>query len=397
MPQHGVGNRQVQERYDEALIVSELERRYFLYVVGGEYEKMFYTFDESNDENSKGQLFQRMTRIKLEVEVTEAERKRQSQRAFGDPDYKSMLDYMLKHRINTKIESDSFLHSCREVTTLKPIWQEFGNQTLFDDKVFSLLEEYPWLSEKIDSALRDPQLISLLNLDPKQALANKLKTIGYPLFIWMLPRFCGDLIFERLHPSLRNIFIRMRKFSRFVSGAIGTLAMTESIDRKNKWMIYMLGVINVLPAIMLINLINTEMLKLIAQQRKSLDNLPNPDAKLQVLNNYDFSGDNMRELLSLEEFIKPHLLESLELKHFDPCPYLLGYAGDDANISTMFFQARAYALYRQLYKTGRIHTHETAVLLKKHNINKATLHKLNAADLMSVESHIVLHKKLLSS
>lgn len=386
-----------EERYDEALIISELERRYFLYVVGGEYEKMFYTFDETGGEDAQGKLFQRMTRIKLEVEVSQAERKRQSQRSFGDPDYKSMLDYMLKHRINAKIESDEFIHSCREVTTLKPIWQEFGNQTLFDDNVFTLLETYPWLKEKIDSALSNPPLANLLNLTPSEDITSKLQALGYPLFIWMLPRFCGDLIFDRLHPSLRDVFIRMRKSSRFVSGAIGTLAMTESIDRKNKWMIYMLGVINVLPTIMLINLINEEMLKLIAQQKKSLGNLPNPEAKQQVLDNYEFSGDDMRELLSLEEFIKPHLLESLELKHFDPSPYLLGYAEDDANISAMFFQARAYALYRQLFKTGRIHTHETAILLKKHRIDKAILHKLNDANFMSVESHILLHRKLLSS
>lgn len=383
------------EFYNEALIISELERRYYLYLIGGEYEKMFYTFDGDDTPGSNTQHQQNMSRIRLEVEVTEAERKRQSSHSWSDPEYKTMLDYMLKHRINAKLERDDFIDSCHEVSDLKPIWQAFGEKSVFDESIFELVEQHDWLVEQIWHFISRKQFVHQLNLKPEEDLRTNLKIMGYPLFIWLLPRWCGEIIYQRMHKSLRPMVNRMRQFSRFVSGAIAMLALDENISKKDKWMIYLLGIIGVLPNILIINIIDQETQNLLLQQRMSLKNQENSAAKLQVLEQYKFAGDATRDILTMDEIIKPHILENLELKHFDPLPYVLGYSIEEEKISRLFFQARAYALYRQLYKTGRIHSRETAIFLKKYSISKSLLKQLNESDLLALTTHINLHKRML--
>lgn len=396
MPLQGTLTNHDDALFNEALIVSELERRYYLYLVGGEYEKLFYAFEPSDGDEDE-HAFQKMTRIKLDVEVPEAQRKGQGRQNCADPVYKNMLDYMLKQRINVKIERDDFIHSCQEVDILKTIWQGFGKTTLFEPEIFSVVNQQDWLVARFEKVIENKQFVRQFNLDPTKDLEANLKIIGYPLFILLLPRLCGDVIYERMHPILRPLFSKIRSFSRCVSGAIGTLALSESIQRQNKWMVYMLGAISMFPSVMLINAINEELNHLITQQKESIRGTPEESVKMNVLDHFEFSGDFLMDILRLDEVIKPHLLEELELKHFDPSPYILGYAEDDANISTIFFKSRAYALYRQLYRTGRIHTHETAIFLKKHKITKRTLHALNELDFTDIQVHLELHKKLLGS
>lgn len=394
MPSQGRLKTSSTEQLNEAVIINELERRYYLYVVGGDYEKLFYVF-ESAGKNEEGQSFEQMTRVKLDVEVPEADRKYQTEKNSADPVYKHMLDYMLKQRIHNKLERDSVLETCQELATLKPIWQGFCSNTTFGPDLFDFIDEHTWLKGRLTTISKSPQFIKMLNLSPSKSLQDNLETIGYPLFIWLLPRVCGESIYEHLHPSIRPVFSRLRHYSRFLSGALGTLAVNGNVKNEEKWIIYMLGAISMVPNAILINTINTELCNLIEQQKKAVAGTPDEEQKLKVLSNFEFSGEILRDVLSMDEFIKPQLLEELELKHFDPSPYILGFSEETSHISTIYFQARAYAIYRQLYRTGRIHAKETAVFLKKYKINKRILFMLNETDFTDVQAHVDLHKKLL--
>jgi hypothetical protein len=99
----------------------------------------------------------------------------------------------------------------------------------------------------------------------------------------------------------------------------------------------------------------------------------------------------------MEQIIKPFILEKLAFRHFDPEPYLLGFTENKDHISSLYFQARAFAFYKQLFKTGRIHPRETAIFLKRHKINKSLLSALNKIDLSSLSSQVALHDRFLQS
>ncbi len=384
-------------QYNESLILSELERRFYLYLIGGEYEKLFYSFDgEDQDDTSSEHMM--MSRIRLEVEVTSRERQKQIQGGVADPDYKAMLDYMLKGRIANKLENqENLLATCSELSDLQPILESFGSKSAIDDELISIVENIPWLNAQVLRFAANPQYQKLVNLPNSTELNSILQCIGYPLFLWLLPRFCSEVLQNNMHPSMMPVVQRMRQFGRFTSGAIATLISEVDVPKTEKWTVYMLAAINIIPLFLIMNLINSELLKLLEQQRESLLNDPVSNArKLAVLEGYQFSGDALREFLSLEEILKPHILETIGFKYFDPMPYLLGYADPDSPIASIFFKARAYAFYRQLFKTGRIHPHETAVFLKKHDIKKQHLHQLNQYELTSIASHIKLHQKIIA-
>lgn len=379
--------------YNEALILDELERRFYLYLIGGDYEKLFYTFEEDDQDNSDDTM-RGMSRIRLEVEVTESERRNQSQESCADPEYKGMLDYMLKHRINAALEKEDLLGTSQEISDIIGFMRAFGSHTVFTDEILHAVQETSWLKEQIERFLAKDQILDMLQLTVGNNLAENLKVLGYPLFTWLLPRWCGEVMYKRIHPSLRATFNRMRQYSRFISGAIATLAVRQNISKKDKWMLYMLSAINMIPIILLLNIVNDELLKLLEQQKHGLSDAKQSDPKLNVLETFTFAGDGLRDIFSLDEILKPHILESIGFTHFDPLPYLLGYQ-ENEQVAAIFFQARAYALYRQLFKTGRIHPHETAVFLKKYKINKPLLALLNEADLTALSTHIKLHNQLL--
>jgi len=76
---------------------------------------------------------------------------------------------------------------------------------------------------------------------------------------------------------------------------------------------------------------------------------------------------------------------------------IIGHEYTQTTFSDVIFRARAYAFYPQLFKTGRIQPHETAIFLRKHQIDKNTLHQLNKFDLTSIISHIKLHHELIGA
>jgi hypothetical protein len=377
--------------------VNELERRYYLYLVGGEYEKLFYSFSP-NDPNSKENKDNlNITRIRLEVEVTQAERKAQNQAKNETPEYKRMLDYMLKHRVNHKLESDNFLGSCHEFTDLKPFWQEIGGRVGFAVDDFERIQNIPWLVERITAFCARSDFKDTFKIYSNVSIKETLEVLGYPLFIWMLPKWMGEEIYRRLHPSLKPVLARLTSFGRKTSGAIATLAFNEHYNKKDKWILYSLAAINVLPLVLLISLFNQELCTLIDQQKKGLNSNESNSVKLSTLNNFKFSGDDLREVLAMEQIIKPFILEKLAFRHFDPEPYLLGFTENKDHISSLYFQARAFAFYKQLFKTGRIHPRETAIFLKRHKINKSLLSALNKIDLSSLSSQVALHDRFLQS
>lgn len=386
-----------EQRFTEALVVNELERRYYLYLVGGEYEKLFYSFSP-NDPNSKENKDNlNITRIRLEVEVTQAERQAQNQAKNETPEYKRMLDYMLKHRVNHKLESDNFLGSCHEFTDLKPFWQEIGGRVGFAVDDFERIQNIPWLVERITAFCARSDFKDTFKIYSNVSIKETLEVLGYPLFIWMLPKWMGEEIYRRLHPSLKPVLARLTSFGRKTSGAIATLAFNEHYNKKDKWILYSLAAINVLPLVLLISLFNQELCTLIDQQKKGLNSNESNSVKLSTLNNFKFSGDDLREVLAMEQIIKPFILEKLAFRHFDPEPYLLGFTENKDHISSLYFQARAFAFYKQLFKTGRIHPRETAIFLKRHKINKSLLSALNKIDLSSLSSQVALHDRFLQS
>ena len=385
--------------YNEAIILSELERRFYLYLIGGEYEKLFYTFEEdqidgfseSEDDNQIG-----MSRIRLEAEVTQHQRQNQVKANSADPEYKGILDYMLKTRINNQLENqEDIVKSCPQLEDIKPLLKSFGKESEFNQQLFEEIEAVPWLTAQIKRFANNPEYSELIDLPHKTSIRNILSSLGYPLFIWLLPRFVSEILHANMHHSLRPLVSRMRQYGRFTSGAIATLIRQEQASQKDKWMIYMLAGINIIPLFLLVNLVNSELKKLLDEQLASLehDKVINAD-KLAVIEHYQFSSDALRDFLCLEEILKPHILEDIGFENFDPLPYLLGYADDQTPMADVFFRARAYAFYRQLFKTGRIQPHETAIFLRKHQIDKTTLHQLNEFDLTSIASHIKLHQEL---
>lgn len=384
--------------YNESLILSELERRFYLYLIGGEYEKLFYTFDDSQTQDGDYSEHLNMSRIRLEVEVSQQDRQQKNREDYADPEYKGMLDYMLKSRINHKLEKqDDLFATCPELRDLKPILKTFGRHTDFDNALLDEMSQIPWLSAQLIRFAQNPDYHGLLDFagakDPKVILQK----IGYQLFVWLLPRFISEILHSQMHPSLWALIGRLRQYGRFTSGAIAKLVLKANIQQKDKWMIYMLAGISVVPLFLIINMVNSEMKALIRQQEEALkvEDINNHN-KQEVLKNYAFSSDSLRDLLCLEEILKPHILEDLGFEHFDPMPYLLGYADQDSPLANVFFQARAYALYRQLFKTGRIHPRETAIFLRKHQIDKHLLHQLNEYDLTSIKTHINLFQSMLA-
>ncbi|GAA0858420.1 hypothetical protein [Aliiglaciecola litoralis] len=386
------------ELHNDAIILSELERRFYLYLIGGDYEKLFYTI-ESNPvvEEQKASETISVSRILLESEVTQQQRLAQVCAGYADPGYKSKLDTLLAKRINDRLENeDDLLATCSQFKDLQPILISFGKDNEFNDAVFQKIEAIPWLVAQIKRFANNPEFQPILNLPQTNDVRAILKKLGYSLFIWLIPRFISEILHSNTHVSLRPLVARMRQYGRLTSGAIASLVVEEPADLQDKWMTYVLAGINIIPLFLLINLVNVELKKLLEEQLFLFKDVREDNSdKLSVIENYHFSSDLLRDVLSLEEILKPHILEDIGFEYFDPLPYLLGYADHTTPLADIFFQARAYAFYRQLFKTGRIQPQETAIFLRKHRIDKSMLYKLNKYDLTSTASHITLHQELI--
>lgn len=382
--------------YNEGLILTELERRHYLYLIGGDYEQLFYTFDHSVPTRD-GLYFQGLSRIRLDVEVSTAERNKQIQDSWADPEYKAMLDFMLKKRINARLEhADNLVETCQELVDVGPLLQDFSGERSFTSERVEHLKQCTWLVERLEAFLDNPQYKPYFNLPSATGIDAKLDVLGYSLFMWIMPRLTGEKIFERLHPSLHEVVGRIRRYNRLSSGAVAAMAHQENLPDEEKWVLYLLPAVNVMPLVIIINIINDEINNLVDQQRSALMSEESAGDRMKVLESYAFSGDALYDLLSMEEVLKPHIVSEMKLNHFDPSPYLLGFGEDDSKLSDIFFKARAYALYRQLFKTGRIHPHETAIFLKKNSITKSVLKQLNEIELGAFATHVKLHEKLVN-
>ena len=357
-------------------------------------KKLFYTFTES----TKGSDYSKMERIKLDVEVGQAEKLKLANHNCEDIDYRNMLEYLLKTRVNHVLENSiKLIDFCPEIAELSAFFRAFDQQRSMPNNAMQEIQKTPWLVDSIVSYLSSEEICQTLGVDQNQHIEDKLDSLGHPLFYWLLPRWLGDKVRNRLHPSLHQTFDKIRMYSRIMSGAIACLCAHTEINEKEKWQLHALSAISVTPIVVLLSVIDYEFKRLVQKQQESLSHSPSDRARQQVLSNFQAPGDLMRDVLSMEEIVKPYVLESLGLTNFNPIDYLSGYSDEKASERSIYYQARAYSFYRQLYKTGRIHTHETAIFLKQHDISKQKLVLLNKQDLADLNVQVELLKRLLNA
>lgn len=380
--------------YDEALIINELERRYYLYLIGGAYEKLFYVFSDTRAHSNYSQ----MQRIRLDVEVSQAERQELANQHCCNVDYKNMLEYILKTRISHALEHEgSLLELATEVRQILPFLRSLTEEQRISNLTIENIYQLPWLKERIQTFLSTDESCQLLGLKQKSDFMDKLLIVGLPLFYWLLPRWVGEGLRSQLLPSLRQVFDKVRLYSRIMAGAIACLSVNAELDSHAKWRLHCLSAISVIPITILLSIIDNEVKQLLAAQQKNLSDAPSDDSRRQILANFQVPGELLRETLSMEQIVKPHILESLQLSNFNPIEILTGYADQQDEVANIYHQARAYSFYRQLYKTGRIHLHETAIFLKQYNISRQKLTLLNQQDLSDLAVQVNLLKQILDT
>lgn len=380
--------------YDNGLILSELERRFYLYLIGGDYERMFYTFADEGDGKPIKMGEKLMQRIRLDVEVSASERRTLQAKLSLHPEYQAMLDKLLEKRIRARLEhSGDLINASPEILDVIPIVKKFGGDRHFSDEMLSQINDIPWIKEQLLAFINIPEIYDSLMLTRSTDINVQLRDIGFPMFIWLLPRFYCEHIDDSIHPSLLNVFNKIREFARLVAGAIVTIALSERLPVQTTWRLYTLAAINCVPIVLLVVIINKEMTQMLEEQKKMFPDAKSPQGL--VLENYEYDADSLRDVLVTEEFIKPHIIETLAFEDFDPFAYLFPVDQTDRRMN-IFNQARAYAFYRQLYKTGRIHPHEAGALLKNYSISKATLDRLNRSDLSSMMTHLRLHDRVVA-
>jgi len=225
---------------------------------------------------------------------------------------------------------------------------------------------------------------------------TQISQLPVPYIYWLLPRFIGENLSKTLHPSLKLTFEKLRLFSRIMSGAIACLSVRQNIAKADRWQLYMMASISLTPMTLLIIILNNEVVKLIDAQQKSLANHDNKESRQAILNSYQVNGEILHETFNIEEFIRPHVLESMDLGPFDHFQFLLGVSGGNQKVADIYHQARAYSFYRQLFKTGRIRTHETAIFLKKYNISREMMLMLNEQELSDFKVHVSFLKQMLA-
>lgn len=376
--------------YDKAVIINELERRYYLYLIGGDYERLFYTFSGTDNQASYAQ----MQRIKLDVEVGTAERAALSKRNSADPDYQNMLEYLLQSKVDKALQNTAnLIEASPEIFDTLPLLRSFSAQQKLSDVTLGLVKQIPWLEKQIFDFLSKQENCQMLSIERDVDPQTTLNSLSYPQFYWLLPKWTFDQLNQQLHPSLQRIYAKIRSYSRIMSGAIACLSVNANVKKDEKWQLYILAALSVIPITILLTIVNSELVALTNKQSQNLTQSASDEKRQAMLSEFQIPGDMLRRILQTEEFIKPHVFESLGMLHFNPVPLLMGYAATEDSTAAIFHQARAYSFYRQLYKTGRIHTHETAVFLKQHNISKQKLTALNQQDLAKFAIHFeLLHR-----
>ncbi|MBD1388224.1 hypothetical protein IC617_02165 [Neiella sp. HB171785] len=381
--------------YQEQIVLSELERRFYLYLIGGDYERLFYSFVGSSETDSNGNDQQELVRVRLDVEVSESERRQNFQSWCPDPQYRKMLDWMLTSRINARLQQqDDLLQVCPEMVDVLPVIRDIGCAKDFNRDLINHVAEVEWLSRKVRAFIDNPLHQALLGLSSSASFEQHLEEMGYPLFIWCIAKMIGEQINEHIHPSLKFTLSKVRYYGRIVGGTIVYLALQEGYDEIDKWKTYLLAGLSILPLGVLISLASFEIRELINQQQNALDGQSNTEFRHQILNHYSLPGDRLRHLIEQEERLKPLLFQAIGFTNFDPLKFITQSNKQRSNSQpNLFEKARAYAFYRQLYGTGRMKGHETLILLNSFGFSMDLLHQLNRMDLVSFTSHVELYAK----
>lgn len=376
--------------YNHGLILNELERRFYLYLIGGDYEKLFYTFDSSDQDE-----FGYMMRVRLDVEIENLQQALDKKRGQHDPEYVKMLDYLATNRIIGALENETDLFKYNSpLSDILPLLCDFSGQGRLTDSYINELRNYPWLWQRIEDFLKRTDSQQFFKLNPADSPEQQLQTLGYPMYCWLIPRFCADQLQTQLHPSLRPTMGRLRSYGRLVAGAICSLMLSHGVIPEQRWQFYCLAAIDNIALTTLLGAMNSHLNDVMRIQNKSLADSTQDQKRRKILDNYSLPGQMLRQVFCMEEVVKPYMLDMINFNHFDPSPFILGYTDGQHPIAGLFKQAKAYAFYRQLYKTGRIHTHETVILLKQNRIGKATLAMLNKQELASFATHLQLHEQL---
>lgn len=396
------------EQYDDpefdfnvGLVITELERRFILFLIGGEYERMFYSLVGSAKTDEHGLDDQELGRIRLEVEISESERRKLSEGKTEAPEYKRMLDYILNAKIKKQLEqTEDLLQLLPEFVDLLPILEHLPEDNKITDAHVEQIKKIAWLKAQIETFLRATQVRKAMNLPEGGSFEQLLKSLSFPQVAWLLPNWVAQEISERIHPSLEVTFRKVRFYGRIVAGAIGHLVASETAVSHHRWKFHALGGLNCVPLIMLLVLVSNSIDELLKQQseilNKEVDD-EDKELKLAILRDFQFSPDSLRDLLQMEEIVKPHLLEQVKIPGLDPIQYISGFGDEDDKIQTIFKQARAYAFYRQLYRTKRIKKHEAGTFLRRHNISKSVFEHLNGVELAALGNHIDILERLLKT
>ena len=381
--------------YNIGLMVSELERRFILFLIGGDYEKMFYTLTGGPELDDVGGNQQRLGRVRLEVEISEAEKRDKIRNKTSDPNYKGMLDFILTQRLKSHLESsEELIYNIPELIDVLPFLAKMPQDMKVSTKVISQLANIPWITPQIKKLLNNEQLKNVMQFADGANLQARIAKISYPQLIWILPICLAQEIQERIHPSLLETYKKVRFYGRVMGGAIGLLVKDCDKVSVAKWKLYALGSLSCIAMVALLCLVSDATKELISQQKINLKEPEKHVDKFSVLEKYAFSQDGLREILQLEDIIKPSILDSIKIEGLDPTQYISGFADEKSPESLAFQQARAYAFYRQLYRTGRIQKHEASLFLRRYKIDKKTLTKLNSIELASIGNHVQIFKDL---
>ena len=384
--------------YNVGLVVSELERRFILYLIGGDYEKMFYSLTGDERQDEFGNTDQSLGRIRLEVEISESERRSKFRDSVTDPDYKGMLDLILSQRLKSFLVSgEELVNSVPEIVDILPFLRLSPKDNKIDEALCKEVCQVSWLVEQLKAFCANPKVQQAFGQPAELSIKERLMSLDFPHLIWLIPILMAQEIQGRIHPSLLETYKKIRFYGRVMGGAIGLLVQEHSHFGVAKWKLYALGALNCVAITVLLCIVSDGVKELISQQKLNLKDREAHKDKFEVLDHYHFNQDFLRDILQLEDIVKPSILDSIQIAGLDPSEYISGYNDATHPECLVFQQARAYAFYRQLYRTGRIQKYEAGIFLRRYNLSKNQFNKLNRLELASLPNHIQIFADLLQS
>lgn len=376
----------------DALIMNELDRRFYIYLVGGEFEQRYYSLLRGiKDDDQLGSGGQVMSRIKLDIEA-EHEKERQNQARFAqapDADYQRMLEFIINKKLAHRVEKDEeLLIQCPVINDILPLIRLAFQSNIDAQAVFAEVHNIPWLSKAIMQFASNGNIAKHFQITSKDGIGQILQRVGPEFIICLLPRMFADEAQQFVTPGLSTAFKKIRMFGRMMASASMYLSKFSLKADLPVWQYGMLSSLNCLPLLLLLLTCSDTIEEEVRCQRNLLAADQDNDLKLSILNDICISDDHLSDLLQLDELIKPFLFESLEIKGFDLMEYVTG--NEKGQCRDVLTQARAYAFYLQLYKTERINKRETEVYLKRCGISEYVIKNLNSLNLLSWQTHYEL-------